>query len=383
MIEKKMLFSPGPVLTSQGVRQSLVHPDMCHRRPVFEDVLRRVRRNLVEIANGDDDYVAVVVSGSGTAANETALSSIIKTGEQVLLIKNGEFGERLHEILDCYHIPMHLLDLPWGEAPQPSAVRQALEANPAIAWVCLVYHETSTGMRNPLPEIGAVVAACRRKLFVDCVSAFGGEELDLRRYHIDACSGVPNKAVGGLPGVSFVIARRSSLPGTGEWPRRNVYLDLQKHIAMADKCEQTPNTPSVTMIVALDQALLELLERGMPAQLARYRQCAGLIRQGVRQLGLRLMLPDELCSNTVTSVFLPDGMHVDALIDALDQRGYVVYPGKRHLYEQNMFQIANMGMIQPQDCLDFLAVLRETLAQLSPEWAHAALAAQTSHAPAG
>jgi len=102
MVERKMLFSPGPVLTSERVKASLIHPDICHRRPDFERVLRRVRANILQVFRADESYTAVVISGSGTAANETALSSIIKDNDEVLLIKNGEFGERLHDILSCY-----------------------------------------------------------------------------------------------------------------------------------------------------------------------------------------------------------------------------------------------------------------------------------------
>jgi 2-aminoethylphosphonate-pyruvate transaminase len=147
--------------------------------------------------------------------------------------------------------------------------------------------------------------------------------------------------------------------------RRNIYLNLQKHIESADLHEQTPNTPSVTMIVALDTALQELLDEGLENRIQRYRLCSHLIRTGVRKLNLRILVPDQLASNTVTSVFLPDGIQIDEFIDEMDRQGYVVYPGKRHLYQQNMFQIANMGQIQVQDCRVFLRALKGTLKQLN------------------
>lgn len=361
MIERKMLFAPGPVMTSEWVKNALVHPDMCHRRPGFEQILKRVRGNLLKLFHADDSYTAVVVSGSGTAANETALSSIIRDDEEVLLIKNGEFGERLDEILTCYGYRLHVQSYDWGELPDVQEVRNALSKNANIQWVCMVFHETSTGMINPVQEIGQLVVDFKRKFYVDCVSAVGGEDVNVVRDHIDVCSGVPNKSVAGLPGVSFVIAKRSSVPTLDEVPPKNVYLNLQKHIATADATSQTPNTPSVTMIVALDEAIQELLTEGLEKRIERYRACATTIRQGVRDLNLRTLLPDELCSNTVTSVFLPKKIDLAKFIDELDKQGYVVYPGKRHLYEQNMFQIANMGQIQEKDCRDFLVVLRQTL----------------------
>ena len=259
-----MLFTPGPVMTSEAVKAVLLQPDIPHRQPVFEQYVRRIRESLLRLSGANDGTTAVVVSGSGTAANETALSSIVRPGEAVLLLTNGEFGERLRGILEVYAYPLHVLDFGWAVPYDLEAIRKTLADQPAIGWVCMVYHETSTGMRNPVGAVGALTADAGRKLFVDCVSAIGGEPLDVVRDQIDVCTGVPNKAIAGLPGVSFVIARRSSVPELGEaMPRRNVYLNLQKHIEWSDRSEQTPNTPSVQMFVALDAALQELLAEGL------------------------------------------------------------------------------------------------------------------------
>jgi len=187
------------------------------------------------------------------------------------------------------------------------------------------------------------------------------------RDDLDVCSGSSNKAVAAIPGVSFVVAKRESVPALKKITRRNIYLNLQEHIRIADESSQTPNTPSVTIFIALNEALKELQEEGLENRLSRYRQCSQYIRQGVKDLQLKTLLPDQVCSNTVTSVFLPEGIQLDEFIDALDRRGYIVYPGKRQLYEQGLFQIANMGQIHLQDCVQFLQVLRETLDYLGAD----------------
>ena len=205
MIKPKMLFTPGPVTTSERVKASLNHPDLCHRRPEFEQVVQRVRTNLLTLFGADEQYTVAVVSGSGTAANETALSSIIKDSEDVLLIKNGEFGERLDEIISCYRFRRHYLEYPWGTPPNVKEIESLLDENERIGWVCMVYHETSTGMKNPIREVGRIVTRYQRHFFVDCVSAIGGEQIDVIQDNIDVCTGVSNKAVSGFPGVSFVV----------------------------------------------------------------------------------------------------------------------------------------------------------------------------------
>ena len=366
MIEKKMLFTPGPVMTSDKVKAVLAHPDMGHRRPAFGQIVDRVRASLLELFKADDRYATVVVSGSGTAANETALSSIIKDSDGVLLIKNGEFGNRLHDILTCYGLTFHTLEYDWGQRPSLEQIEQVLAGNTRIQWVCMVYHETSTGLVNPVSEVGDLVQKYDRHLFVDCISAIGGEDINVVRDHIDVATGVANKAVGGMTGVSFVCAKRSSVPVLQtEVPRRNIYLNLQEHLEWADSLSQTPNTPSVTMFVALEAVLRELLEEGLETRIQKYQSCARIIRDGVRKLGLRLLLVDELSSNTVTSVFLPEGISLADFITELDRRGYIVYPGKGSFYVQNMFQIANMGQIKPEQCQQFLEVLEDTLEHMA------------------
>ncbi len=362
MIEAKMLFTPGPVMTSEAVKAVLLQPDIPHRQPVFEQYVRRIRQALLRLAGADEGYTAVVVSGSGTAANEAALSSIVKRDEEVLLLTNGEFGERLRGILEVYGYPLYVLDFGWAVPFDVQALRRALDEHPAIGWVCMVYHETSTGMRNTLGAVGEVTAAAGRRLFVDCVSAMGGEPLDVVRDHVDVCTGVPNKAIAGLPGVSFVVARRASVPALGEdIPRRNVYLNLQTHIEWSDRAEQTPNTPSVQMFVALDAALQELEAESLKARIARYRECASILRSGLERLGLRLLLAPEHRSNTVTTAFLPPTLDVGEFIRAMDAQGYVLYPGKGPLLAQHCFQVANMGWIKPEDCRRLMKVLETTL----------------------
>ena len=361
MTKKLLLFTPGPVMTSDRVKKSMSHPDIPHRRRTFEGYLKRNRENLLRLFNADENYTAIMVSGSGTAANETALSSIIKETDEVLLIKNGVFGDRLDEILSCYGYTVHRLEFTWGEAPDVVAVDQALAENERIQWVCMVYQETSVGMRNPVGKIGEVVKKHDRKYFVDCVSAIGGEDVNVVRDHIDVATGSANKAISGPTGISFVCAKRSSVPTLEQVPRRNVYLNLQNHIRWADEHNQTPNTPAVTNFIGLDAALTELMEEGIENRIARYQACRKIIRDGLTKLGLRLLLPDELNSNTVTSVFLPEGINVADFIDEMEENGYVLYPGKGHFFDENMFQVANMGWLTEEDCHQLLRVLARVI----------------------
>ncbi len=350
-------------MSSERVKRAALEPDLCHRRREFEGIYKSVREKLIRLFRGDKRYSAVVITGSGTSANEAVISSVVKDSEEVLVISNGEFGERLANLARIYKLTVHQLAFEWGEAVDLGKVEKFLEGHPQVKLIAMVFHETSTGMINPVKEVGELARNYGKLFFVDAISAIGGEDVNVVDQHIDFCTGVPNKAVSGLPGVSFVCLRREALRSRDEIGRRTDYLCLQDHLSIAESLSQTPHTPAVQLFIALNEALDELFEESLEERISRYRRCAAIIRERVRELGLRILVPDELASNTVTSVFLPREISLDQFIDRLDEKGYVVYPGKGHLKDQNLFQIANMGWIDEDMCREFLEVLRDTLAE--------------------
>ena len=363
MIEKKILFAPGPVMTAKRVKMAALAPDICHRRPVFEKQYSDIRLNLLKLFHGDkDEYTTVVVSGSGTSANETVLSSVVDSNKKVLLISNGEFGNRLKNIISCYGIGLNLVKYKWADYPDLTEIENQLKTDKDISLISMVYHETSTGMINPVHEVGKLARKYDKMYHVDAISAIGGEDVNVKRDNIDFCTGVPNKAVGGQTGVSFICVRRANIGRIENIPRRNIYLNLQHHIKEAEKHNQTPNTPSVTMFLTLNEALKVLFEEGIQKRIKRYQEDATIIRKGLRELNLEFLLKDEsVMSNTVTSVFLPVEIDAKDFINEMDNEGYVVYLGKGSLLKRNLFQVANMGQIFPEDCREFLKVLKRIL----------------------
>jgi len=360
------LFSPGPVMVKDNVRQSLLHYDICHRSPEFEAMFQDTQKKILQLFRADDSYESLIVSGSGTSANETVLSSIFKPGDTVLLIRNGVFGERLLEIIQKYQVPLVDVSFPWAEMPDLKVIENALKDHPEVKVVAMVYHETSTGMINPVREVGELCRTYGKRLSVDCVSAAGGQDIDVVRDHIDICTSVGGKCVGAYPGAAYVCAKRELLESLTAEQCGNVYLNLYKHYQSAKLSHQTPNTPNVTLFWALNTALTNILEdETLAGRIARYQSCAEIIRSGVTKLGCRLLLDGHM-SNTVTSVFLPNGIDAQAFIDAMILRGYTFYIGKGDYGKQGMIQIANMGEIYQQDCYNMLEVLALVLKQMEP-----------------
>lgn len=365
MIRNQKLFCPGPVMVSDRVKLSLLHDDMCHRVPEFENILKNIQKNLLSVFKANDDYTTLLITGSGTAANETVISSYFTPNDEVLLIKNGEFGERLEELLQIHEVKATVLQYDWGEQPELADIEAKLLERPEITAIAMVFHETSTSVINPVSKVGELAHRYSKTYIVDGVSAVGGEDVNVVRDHIDFCTCSSNKCLASLPGVGIICARKSKLEATKTNSTRVAYLNLFRLYKMSERLHQTPNTPSVTMIIALDAAVELLLDEGLDERIQRHKRCAKVIRDGARDLGLELLIDDDVASNTVTSVFLPPNVHWEAFIARLDEKGFTVYAGKGPLKERNMFQIANMGEINEKMCRKFLRVLSATLEECS------------------
>lgn len=359
-MSKPMLFSPGPIMVKDNVREAMMHYDICHRGAEFEALFADTVKKINQLFKADDSYQSVIISGSGTSSNETVLSSIFKEGEGIMLIRNGVFGERLLEIIQKYQIPLVDVAFEWGDYPDVVKIEEAMKANPNIKTVAMVCHETSTGMINPVKAVGELCKKYDKWYFVDCVSAAAGESIDIVDFNITFATSVGGKCLGAFPGSAYICGKKEAFETLTPEMGKNVYLNLAKHYASAVKSNQTPNTPNVNLFWALNQALTNILEEGVDHQVARYAECAAILRKGMQDLGLKLLLSENM-ANTVTSVFLPEGKNLDQFLVDMEEKGYVVYSGKGKYVEMGMFQVANMGEIYPEDCKIFLKVLAECI----------------------
>jgi 2-aminoethylphosphonate-pyruvate transaminase len=276
-----------------------------------------------------------------------------------MIINNGVYGERMSRMAASYGMNTVELKFPWQERPDLLRVEQALSREPAIQVVAMVHHETTTGMISPVGEISDLANRYGKHLVVDAVSGLGGEALDLSRHRIDICIGSAGKCIQGYPGLSFVLIRREEMSRIQKIAPRSLYLSLSGNFKDQEK-GTVPFTPAVQLYYAFDEALSELLDEGIDGRIARYQAASRLLRKGFSKLGLKFLLPEELRSNTITSVYLPEGKSYPELHDRLKERGFVIYAGQGVL-QADIFRVANMGMIKKSDFKRFLVNLGEIL----------------------
>ncbi|MEH2278230.1 MAG: 2-aminoethylphosphonate aminotransferase [Nostoc sp.] len=355
-----ILLNPGPVNLSDRVRNALLRPDLCHREVEFSQLQSRIREQLLQVYGLESDrWAAVLLTGSGTAAMEAMISSLVPKDGKLLVIENGVYGERLSKIAKIHSINYITLSHPWDAEIDINGLVKLLDENADITHLAVVHHETTTGRLNNLVELALICQERRIQLLVDGVSSFGAEELNFADWGITACAATANKCLHGVPGTSFVILRRDALPSVATIPR-TLYLDLGTYCQQQDR-GGTPFTQSVQTFYALTEALQEMAEAGgWSARHSHYNQLASLVRNGLASIGIKPLLPVGSSSVVLNAYYLPDGFSYEEFHDKLKAEDYIIYSGQGNL-AQSIFRVSTMGAITSADMERFVIVVKQII----------------------
>src|SRR5206468_2869520 len=360
-----LLFTPGPLTTSATVKAAMQH-DIGSRDADFIELVAGIRSELLRIAgvSREQGYEAVLMQGSGTFGLESVISSVIPRDGRLVVLANGAYGERMAKIAERLGISTKLARWLENESPHPAAVQRLIEVEPAATHVATVHCETTTGILNPIDEIARIIKAGGREFILDAMSSFGGVPLDLSKLKIDYLISSPNKCLEGVPGFSFVLARRKALEAT-KGRARSVSLDLLAQWEGLERNGQFRFTPPTHALLAFARALEELREEGgVSARAARYRANRETLRTGMRRLGSAEYLPAERQSNIITAFRHPDdpNFRFEDFYHRLRLRGFVIYPGK--LSQDNCFRIGTVGRINEKNMGDLVATIGEVLGEI-------------------
>jgi 2-aminoethylphosphonate aminotransferase len=364
-IQRNILLTPGPATTTDTVKMAQVVPDICPREQAFCALVNGLRSDLVRCAGGTNrDHTCVLFSGSGTAGMEAMIAASVPAGQRIAVVVNGAYGQRLADIATTYQLNPLIIPFPVTTPADAERIAVVLDQHQEVGAVAVVHHETTTGLLNPIREIGTEVRKRGRLFLVDAVSSFGGMPVDLMADHVDVLVSVANKCLQGMAGVAFALASRDALEQLRGHPRRNYYLHLVDQYDSLETNGQFRFTAPVSALYALRRALDELQAEGLAARSQRYAENTRLLRDGLRSLGFQLLLEDRVASNIMTSVMEPAeaSWSFAALHDALLQRGITIYPGK--LSDLPTFRMATIGDLYPADIQTVLAAVRDIVPAL-------------------
>ena len=360
-----LLFTPGPLTTSASIKAAMQR-DVGSRSLEFVELVSQIRAELLKIAgvSQESGYEAVLMQGSGTFAIEAVLSSVIAPDGRLLVLANGAYGERILQIAERLKIPVAVQRWPENESPDPDTVRRLLAAEPRPMHVAIVHLETTTGILNPIDEIAQIVREHGCRFIVDSMSSFGGVPIDLAALKADYVVSSANKCLEGVPGFSYVLARRDALESTLGYAR-SVSLDLLAQWHGLERDGQFRFTPPTHALLAFAQALKEFREEGGVAGRAqRYRANRDVLLAGMRRLGFREYLPRERQSDIITAFRYPEDPAFDfaEFYRLLAERGMVIYPGK--VSDADSFRIGTIGRISPEQVQALLAEVGSVLDQM-------------------
>jgi 2-aminoethylphosphonate-pyruvate transaminase len=346
----KLLFTPGPLTTSLAVKQRMLH-DAGSWHFEFNEVVARIRNGLLQIAGltRDTGWEAILMQGSGTFGVEAVFQTCVPPNGKVAVLANGAYGERLTAMLQLARIDHTVIRAPENRAADPAELEKLLGRDAAISHVAVVHCETTTGILNPVAQLGPIVKAHKKIFVVDAMSSFAGMPIDFEACGIDYLISSANKCVEGVPGFSFVLCRRDALKSC-EGFARSLSLDLLAQLKGFDKNGQFRYTPPTHAILAFEQALRELeLENGITGRAARYSRNHETLLREMGRLGIRPYLDAAVQSHIITAFCTPEDQHFsfDLFYRKLSERGFIIYPGK--LTQVDTFRIGTIGRIFPAD----------------------------------
>jgi 2-aminoethylphosphonate-pyruvate transaminase len=358
-----LLLTPGPLSTSPTVRQAMLR-DWCTWDDDYNlGVVTPIREGLVRLATATrpQDYTAVLMQGSGTFSVEAMIGTAVPRDGKLLVLANGEYGNRLGRIATTLGIDTVIHDSGELAPPDLNRLDGQLTDDPAISHVVCVHNETTTGMLNPLEDIARIVKVHGRILLVDSMSAFGGIPLDVAELGIDFLVSSANKCIQGVPGFGLIIARISELTKC-KGRSRSVSLDAYEQWQGMENGRGKWRFTSPTHVVrAFAQAMQELdAEGGVAARHARYSENQRRLVNGMERLGFRCILPHELHSPIITGFHDPQSEQYNfgRFYELLKEKGFVIYPGK--VTGINSFRIGTIGHVFPDDIDRLILAVRDS-----------------------
>jgi serine---pyruvate transaminase len=363
---KQYLMTAGPTPLPPAVSQVMAEPMLYHRAPAFVEVYARVLERLKLVFQTANEVQLFASSGSG--AMESAVANLVRPGEPALVASCGKFGERWAELCDAYGAQTIHWETEWGRKVDPAELDRQLEQNGNVEVVFTTLSETSTGVVNDVRELTEVAHRHGALIAVDAVSAMGAIPLPQDEWGVDVVVSGSQKALMAPPGLAFASANESALARAAATPGGRYYFDWERTVSGQRKDPpDSPFTPAVGLVNALDVALGLIEAEGLEAVYDRHRLLGRATREAARALELDTLGEGDETSNVVTAISLPesiDGAKVPKLMR--DRFGITIAGGQGRL-KGKIARIAHCGYFGAFDIVVTVSAFEMTLRELGHE----------------
>ncbi len=363
LMDKKLL-TPGPLTTSKTTKEAMLR-DWGSRDINFIELNKSIRKSLIELIDGENVFECVPMQGSGTFAVEAMIGSLTEKKSKILILINGAYGQRMKKICEYHNRPHIVYEVAEHEIHDLMEIESIIDSNKDLTHVFGVYCETTSGILNPIKAIADLINKKKLSFFIDAMSAFGALPLSVKNLSFDAVAASSNKCLEGVPGVGFVLMKKTIIENT-KGNCQSLSLDLFDQWYAMEKNDQWRFTPPTHVLAAFYQALKEHnAEGGIEGRHRQYIQNCKIICKGMKEMGFKQLLPDHLQAPIIITFIQPDdpNFKFDHFYDSLSEKGFLIYPGK--LTIANTFRIGCIGHLTSNDMYKALEAINETIEKLN------------------
>ncbi|OZU87157.1 aminotransferase [Virgibacillus indicus] len=354
LADQQILRIPGPSPIPPSVQRAMSQPMIGHRGLETKELLQQIKPELKTVFGTKQDIL--LIAGSGTAGLEAAVVNTVSSGDEVLVIVTGAFGDRFAKICNEYKTNVHRIDTAWGEAVNPDVIKDYLKSHSGIKAVFATYCETSTGVLNPVDEIAKIVHTYSDALFiVDGVSCVGGVKTKMDDWGIDILVTGSQKAMMLPAGLTFLAVSQRAWKTIEENKQSRFYLDLKKYRDNLAK-DSTPFTPALSLLFGLKQVLKLMQEEGLEEVYKRHQLMKEMTRSAFRALQIPLLTNDTAASPTVTAI-KPGDFRAEDLRRLLKKDFNLSVAGGQQHMKGEIFRIGHMGYCSPADVLQVISII--------------------------
>lgn len=316
------LLTPGPLTTTEAVKKEMLF-DRCTWDDEYKSITQKIRKELLDIGNvHEEDYMAVLMQGSGTFAVESVITSTVGEKDKLLIIANGAYGERIVQIAEHISLNHVIYNNEYDEHPDMDKVKEILDKDTEITHIAMVHCETTTGILNPIEDLSVIAKEYNKTLIIDAMSSFGGIPIDIKALGIDYLISSANKCIQGVPGFGFVIAKKEKLEKC-KGISRSLSLDLYDQYKGMDKDGKWRFTSPTHVVAAFSKALDELKEEGgVEGRYNRYKNNNLVLRKKLKEIGIESYIEEEKQSPIITTFAFPtDAFSFNEFYSFIKERG--------------------------------------------------------------
>ncbi len=359
-MKKNYLLTPGPTPLPPEICEALSRPIIHHRTPQFQAVLKEVSEGLKAVFQTKNDVF--ILTSSGTGAMEAAVVNLLSWGDKALVIQGGKFGERWTELCEVYGIKPIVINVEWGKDLDPEVLKDYLKKEPAIKVVFATLCETSTGVTFDIKGLAQAVSGTDVVLAVDAISGLGAIDLAMDAWGVDVVVSGSQKGFMLPPGLGFISVSKKAWKCVEASKCPKYYFDLKEAKKACDKTD-TPFTPAIGLVIALNEALKMMRGEGLENVFARHKKLAEATRAAMVALKLELFAPG-VSSDAVTAVKVPQGIDGEKLVKVMrDEYGVTIAGGQGEM-KGKLFRIAHMGYISEFDIILGIACLEKVMKKM-------------------